>query len=295
MDRDQLWKALFLPGLATDYFEFNKSPAFQPDAADYLLANALFLAELCRWAYNTEDETARSEVSDEPLSNSSLEKIGLQEIRHFLLEAAQASLVRSQDRSFHILVFRGTSKLQDWLANLNAPTVRWWGKGAVHKGFMEAFVKIWELLAPVLQEIDGPVFYAGHSLGGALATLTASLRAPRALYTFGCPRVGNRAFAEELLHVPIHRVVNRKDVVPSLPLPGGPLDYKHAGKLRRLGKFARWNLLRLLAGLRMLWHRRKFVLERFLQSENLFNPPAFLMDHAPLNYVRRLEHDWLKK
>ena len=236
MDRDQLWKALFLPGLATDYFEFNKSPAFQPDVADYLLANALFLAELCRWAYNIEDETARSEVSDEPLSNSSLEKIGLQESRHFLLEAAQASLVRSQDRSFHILVFRG-----------------------------------------------------------ALATLTASLRAPRALYTFGCPRVGNRAFAEELLHVPIHRVVNRKDVVPSLPLPGGPFDYKHAGNPRRLGKFARWNLLRLLAGLRMLWHRRKFVLERFLQSENLFNPPAFLMDHAPLNYVRRLEHDWLKK
>ncbi|MBT5379331.1 MAG: hypothetical protein HOL08_09780, partial [Opitutae bacterium] len=123
----------------------------------------------------------------------------------------------------------------------------------------------------------------------ALATLTASLRAPQALYVFGSPRVGNRTFAESLKHIAVHRVVNRRDVVSTLPLPGGPLDYTHVGKARRLGTLAQWNLLRLFARFRMLWNRRKFAMETFLQSENLFNPPTFLMDHAPLNYVRRLD------
>ena len=291
MERDQLWKALFLPGLADDFFLFGEPPAFCPQKSKYHPPNALLLAELCRWVYNTDNEVVRSQVSAEPCPNTHLEKVGLLEERHFMLEQAQASLVRAENGSFHIVVFRGTSKLQDWLANLNAPTVRWWGKGTVHKGFMDAFVKIWEQLAPVLQEIEGPVFYTGHSLGGALATLTASLRAPQALYVFGSPRVGNRTFAESLEHVAVHRVVNRRDVVSTLPLPGGPLDYTHVGKARRLGTLARWNLLRLFARFRMLWNRRKFAMETFLQSENLFNPPTFLMDHAPLNYVRRLERE----
>jgi predicted lipase len=44
---------------------------------------------------------------------------------------------------------------------------------------------------------------AGHSLGGAMATLAAydlaSLRKPEALnvYVYGCPRTGNHAFAND--------------------------------------------------------------------------------------------------
>ena len=292
MDQDQLWKSLFLPGVAEDFFTFEELPLVEPAESAFHPANALFLAELCRWSYNTENEEARAQFAAQPISNSHLERAGLVEVQHFLLAEAQASLLRSLDKSYHVLVFRGTSKLQDWLANLNAPAVRWWGKGVVHKGFMEAFIKIWEVVGPGIQDLPGPVFYTGHSLGGALATLAASLRAPKALYTFGSPRVGNRTFAESMGHIAVHRVVNRQDVVPTLPLPGGPLDYCHVGELHRLGTFARFNLLRVLAGLRLLWRRRKFGLERFLQSENLFQPPPFLLDHAPINYVHRLEQNW---
>ncbi len=292
MDRDQLWKTLFLPGVVEDYFTFESMPVFEPESAEYHPANSLILGELSRWAYNTDDEETRAQSDGEPSSVPHLDRAGLRETHYFNLPEAQANLLRAVDGSYQVLVFRGTSKFQDWLANLNAPAVRWWGKGIVHKGFMEAFVKIWEVVAPVLQDIHGPVFYTGHSLGGALATLTASLRAPRALYTFGSPRVGNRTFAESMEHVQAYRVVNRQDVVPTLPLPGGPLDYCHVGQLHRLGTLARWSFLRVMAGLRLLWRRRKFVLDQLLQSENLFRPPAFLLDHAPVNYVQRLERNW---
>ena len=295
MNRDQLWKALFLPGVAKDYFAFDTLPPFESDHSDYNTANALILAELSRWSYNSEDAEARIQSAGDPFCIPYLEKAEIQETHYFMLPEAQASLLRAKDGSYHILVFRGTSKLQDWIANLNAPAVRWWGKGTVHKGFMEAFVKIWEVVAPALQDIKGPLFYAGHSLGGALATLTASLRAPTALYTFGSPRVGNRTFTESMEHIHVHRVVNRHDVVPTLPLPGGPLDYCHVGKLHRLGTLAKWNVLRVLAGFRMMWRQRKFALDRYLQSENLFRPPAFLMDHAPVNYVDRLKREYRHK
>ena len=59
MNRDQLWKALFLPGVAKDYFAFDTIPPFESDHSDYNTANALILAELSRWSYNSEDTEAR--------------------------------------------------------------------------------------------------------------------------------------------------------------------------------------------------------------------------------------------
>jgi len=292
MERDDYWKPLFFPGQATNFFNLGDLPEFLPDKVNYHAGNALFMAELCRWIYNTDNEEARASGSSTSVENAYLDRANLREVRLCNPEEAQASLLLSKDESYAILLYRGTSKLQDWLANLNAPAVRWWGKGMVHKGFMEAFVKIWEQVAPVLADVSVPVFFAGHSLGGALATLTASLRAPHALYTFGSPRVGNRVFAQSLQHVTVHRLVNGLDVVPTLPIPGGPLDYVHVGRRRRLWTHARWNLLRGLAGLRRLWRRRKFSVDTFLQAENPFRPSDFLVDHAPLNYVTRLQREW---
>ncbi|KAJ6797672.1 phospholipase A1-Igamma1, chloroplastic [Iris pallida] len=66
----------------------------------------------------------------------------------------------------------------------------------------------------------------GHSLGGALALLTAFEAAstipdlPVSVISFGAPRVGNGAFAEKLikqLQVKTLRVVVKQDVVPKLP------------------------------------------------------------------------------
>jgi hypothetical protein len=69
---------------------------------------------------------------------------------------------------------------------------------------------------------DRPLFLTGHSMGGALAVLTACrlARAGRpaiATYTFGSPRIGDAAFCAGYA-LPTYRVVNRLDLVPEMPL-----------------------------------------------------------------------------
>lgn len=83
-------------------------------------------------------------------------------------------------------------------------------------------------------EVPRRVLITGHSLGGALATLAArdvaELRpdADVRLYTFGSPRVGNRAFAAEVARLVPHTyaVINVRDPVPRVPKG---LSYKRSG------------------------------------------------------------------
>ena len=73
----------------------------------------------------------------------------------------------------------------------------------------------------------------GHSLGGALAHLSAVVLAHDGidveLITFGAPKVGNQMFArlsDEL--VPYHfRLVNHKEFAPQVPF--WFMGYEHAG------------------------------------------------------------------
>jgi len=59
--------------------------------------------------------------------------------------------------------------------------------------------------------------FTGHSLGAAMATLASSLQAPKSLYTIGCPRVGDQAFADLLQGLDNHRYVDCCDLVPRVP------------------------------------------------------------------------------
>ena len=71
------------------------------------------------------------------------------------------------------------------------------------------------------------IFFTGHSLGAALATVLAYLLVTSTppppsipiLYTFGEPRIGNYPMSQALsLALPLHyRVVHWRDVVPHLP------------------------------------------------------------------------------
>ncbi|MBI3561654.1 MAG: lipase family protein [Gammaproteobacteria bacterium] len=127
-----------------------------------------------------------------------------------------------------IVVFRGTKTKLDWVSNLyTSPYNLTMGK-SVHSGFQRIFLT----LHPQLE-----VFFAGnhfeqvhcigHSLGGALATLTAEwvhrkgISKP-VLYTFGCPRVGDFQFAQSLTNAMgvenIFRVYQKSDPVPMIPL-----------------------------------------------------------------------------
>lgn len=128
---------------------------------------------------------------------------------------------------YAVLIFRGTeaTSIKDIRTDTRARLVTSTSNGLVHEGFQEAFNSIKETINQRLKSdvLKGkPLYVAGHSLGGALATIaTRDLKPPvkiAACYTFGSPRVGNENWINRIKS-PVYRLVNAADSVTMLP-PG---------------------------------------------------------------------------
>lgn len=99
----------------------------------------------------------------------------------------------------------------------------------VHNGFYSAFKAFRPSLEEAMKFVrrehrEAQLVVTGHSLGGALATLAGSYLRKKGIhadiYTFGSPRVGNKAFASWVSNQSngkTYRVTNKKDPVTSLP------------------------------------------------------------------------------
>jgi len=138
-----------------------------------------------------------------------------------------------------IVAFRGTASLEDFLIDADFFTmpIDLHSDVRVHHGFCLAFKSVENRLKARLDEIlirrgkDFPIYFTGHSLGGALAILAAFYLSRwyfvDGIYTFGAPDVGNAAFAkiystlDGYPQVPNGRktfcLVNACDPVPWLP------------------------------------------------------------------------------
>lgn len=136
-----------------------------------------------------------------------------------------------------VVAFRGSEKkVDDWLTNADALPITKLVEGGeekVHSGFYGNFENFRETLEPLISKAktearrgsnlkgDIPIFFTGHSLGGALAMITTKEIYPDgagATYTFGAPRLGNYDYFRNV-KTPIYRVVNSSDIVPRVP-PG---------------------------------------------------------------------------
>ncbi len=120
-----------------------------------------------------------------------------------------------------------------WVDSRFLPVVSRFG-GSVHAGFLSAFSEISDDLDNILRgrARNQALILAGHSLGGALATLAATHADPvevDALYTYGSPKVGNAGFAESVAGLRHFRHVCGEDWVPKLP--PAFLGYVHTGQL----------------------------------------------------------------
>ncbi|MDB5679309.1 lipase family protein [Sphingomonas bacterium] len=131
------------------------------------------------------------------------------------------------DRDGHaIIAFRGTQIDTPWdiIIDLGIWPRRWPGAGRVHDGFWKALrsilgqVETW-LADPAIKRLT----ITGHSLGAAMATLLAGLKADAELVTFGSPLVGNRAFADAFAGRCVRRYVDTIDFVTTVP----PVYYQH--------------------------------------------------------------------
>ena len=149
------------------------------------------------------------------------------------------------------VAFRGTqvfsnTSLADILSNLWFRR-RPWDPGKVHRGYREALLDVAQELERPLASGKRPLYFTGHSMGGALATLASTLPpGPTATYSFGAPRVGDSAFARALQN--LVRIVHGDDIAPRYPLP---LGYRHGGQVWHLSAAGA-----LSPGLPPGWHLR---------------------------------------
>ena len=89
----------------------------------------------------------------------------------------------------------------------------------------------------ISRQSQKPLFITGHSLGAALAALAAQMAAaggspPRAVYTFGMPRVGGSKFQasyDASLGDVTYRLVHGVDLVARVPMSS--VGFRHVGRL----------------------------------------------------------------
>ena len=134
-----------------------------------------------------------------------------------------------QDQQLAVVAFRGTDKDDptDLADDINALKTPWERGGQVHAGFAGALADVRPRLEQALKTIPCRMLFTGHSLGAALATLLASVKAPNALYTFGSPLVGDSGFVATLNGVNCFRYVDCCDIVTRIPPE--ELGYQHVG------------------------------------------------------------------
>jgi predicted lipase len=157
--------------------------------------------------------------------------------------------VLSSDRA-NLIVFRGTQQTNEWIQNLMVSQTESTNDqypfkfmGNIHEGFANLYSSIAESVIAAVRELNPkvPLYFSGHSLGGALATLASmdvAIRLPQLknqirLYTYASPRVGDPIFAEahSQLIPNSYRIVNLGDSFTLLPLTNTKkLVYVHLGQ-----------------------------------------------------------------
>ncbi|KAK9714658.1 hypothetical protein RND81_06G110200 [Saponaria officinalis] len=180
----------------------------------------------------------------------------------------------TQEKDLTVISFRGTSPFdaEDWCTDFSISWYGLTGVGRVHGGFINAlglqitdnlvrkeldpaqegntaqfaYYEIKKVIKQICEENKNAKFIiTGHSLGGALAILFASVLILHdekelldnldGVYTFGQPRVGDANFGEFMVkklktyNVKYCRYVYCNDMVPRLPYDDKTLLFKHFG------------------------------------------------------------------
>ena len=270
------------------HFENAASNPFIADPHGFPRVNVWWLADSALLTYWSEKDAEKQK-------KNALEIFATAGLQAKFLKEGSTDCYVAWNNDFVIVAFRGTEpdEWQDMLTNSKIKLVPWdHGRGKVHRGFMEANQEIWPKLEEKLKDLPGrKVWFCGHSLGAALATLAAD-RYPhtRGVCTFGCPRVGDATFAEAFnLHLAgkTFRYVNHHDVVTHVPPP--ILGYKHVEPARFIAPDGTISgtppsLLHFFAE---LIGTPQNLLEtiRALQQGTLQTPPNFLLEHMPKAYA----------
>ncbi len=197
---------------------------------------AYWMARLAKVVYLKQSSSNQKPHENNILKDLQAEDPNFISVKGYDNNSAQGALIEHQD--YLCMTFRGTNELADWLDNINAfATAVLFGK--FHRGFWTSLNDIWE---PIFQDYSQlrdakkrPLFFTGHSLGGAMATIAAAHFIQHdwpftATYTFGQPRAMARStariFNAEAAHR-FYRFQNNNDLVTRVP--SRLMGYSHVG------------------------------------------------------------------
>ena len=236
-----------------------------------ILEQSLFFAELAMMSYLNPNEC-----------NFASSKLGILDSRFFDCDGSQAYWFQTQYDS--VIVCRGTeaSEWNDIQADINALTALAETVGKVHRGFKKEVDDLWPDLELALQANDKTLWFAGHSLGGAMATICAGRcllshikSEPAGLFTFGSPRVGDKRYVN-YTSIPHYRWVNNNDIVARVP----PFwfGYRHCGQELYLDRHGK---LKKLTGWRRLSDRMQGFVGEMVQKFRIDH----LSDHSIVDYI----------
>jgi triacylglycerol lipase len=221
----------------------------------------------------------------------------------FLEAGALQCYVASTNQAV-IVTFRGTEPDEwgDVLDDALYAMAPWIHAGThVHLGFKAALDRVWDSLAGVVEPLarSRRVWFTGHSLGAALATLAADrFASTTGVCTLGSPRVGDRAFArrfDERFGARAARYVNDTDIITHVP-PRLTFPYKHVGGAHYIDADGRVSTIRpqLAHYVADLFGRARpiFEIAHGLEQGHLKTAPDFLLDHMPRSYAVALCNDY---
>lgn len=205
---------------------------FEGAAASVTRANAAWLADAALLAYwrpsDVNTRTADVGLASDP----------------FNAGGTDAYVITSVEHKWAIVTFRGTQpdQSEDFASDADFAQEKF-GAGNVHRGFLRAFRRVEKPLTErvrALRKAEFNVWFCGHSLGAALATIAAAaLKSETSgVCTIGSPRVGDQSFVDDFnanFRGRSARYVNDHDLVTRVP----PADldpplpaYAHVGELR---------------------------------------------------------------
>ena len=194
---------------------------------------SLLFAKLASIAYNNIKDVKKQ-----------AKKLGFTTVEFYERDGAQA--YRFMNKDDLVIACRGTqpSEFNDIKADLQALPVMAETVSRVHRGFKAEVDELWPMVCDDLvrtQNRGKKVWFCGHSLGAAMATIMASrcmfyasVPNPEELYTYGSPRVGWRKYVNSL-GVTHHRWVNNNDIVTRVPL--NVMGYIHHGEEHYMNAF----------------------------------------------------------
>ena len=235
-----------------------------------LMRKSLLFAEVSMISYLSVEEC-----------NVAAGKLGFTDGKFFNCGGSQAYWFQNEHDS--VVVFRGT-EVNDWndiRADANALTAIAETVGKVHRGFKSEVDEIWPHIEKALESNRKPLWFCGHSLGGAMANICAARAMlsyiktePEGVFTYGSPRVGCKKYVSHV-KLPHYRWVNNNDIVTRVPPVF--LGYRHSGSEMYIDRLGR---LKEIEG----WRRVSDRLQGFLSGLRRLKVDQ-LSDHSVPNYI----------